>query len=479
MHPLIRSLSLTTDSNCRLFSDSGGCDIDLSRFHQLRSLSWKAPNPENMSTISVAIRRNSPHLQKLELDLVNWPRLWADLASSIVDIDEDGFEAQNFFVGKVLGQNESSTRPLLPAIRVLSLTQIPLLASLAYAINFDTLVSLTLRMCPGMNNFLERVVQLRFPIKLKTLEFHATDSILGEICNETIAHFLDAFEGLEELFIYQSHPLSTLSLWEIISVRHTTLKRFVHHQRGLEIDELDHSEEEFNVQDRSITGRNIHRLKNDPLQNPLTRLDLEFIGLACLPEGVKYLLLPFKAKTSLKVLHIRQSVSDLERFPSWTVSHSPVLAPSDRRSPVTMDIGHVVDMDDYMDIDGFMINDMFSCSDADSPISETRGFATGSGVTEAVAGRYQAPRVPKLRKKFRPFVDWAFGPEGIASLQMIIFGDFAYGGRAGAENNCLYGRCTDGTSNYRIVGRYETAWKEVRDTYHNAIEACPSEPLFM
>lgn len=99
-------------------------------------------------------------------------------------------------------------------------------------------------------------------------------------------------------------------------------------------------------------------------------------------------------------------------------------------------------------------------------------------MTEAATGGDEARDGRKLRNEFRRFVDWVFGPEGIASLQIIIFGDFAYGGRVNlTRDNLVYRRCIEGGNNHRLVSEYGAEWVEVRDAYRNAVEACPVSPL--
>lgn len=135
-------------------------------------------------------------------------------------------------------------------------------------------------MCPGWEQFLERVVQLKFSIKLTTLEFQASDSLLSEFDgDDSLQGFLGAFEGLEELFICQPGPIQApLRLWECISGRHETIKRFVHHQRTIDTDEESASfEEGCDIPDLSIFGRDMRRIRDDPSQNSLGGLDLNLL----------------------------------------------------------------------------------------------------------------------------------------------------------------------------------------------------------
>lgn len=282
--PLIRSLRLTTDFTCLHYFDAE-CGIDLSRFRQLRQLSWKAPNADNLDTLSVAIRNNSTHLEKLELDFVHWQKLQDDLGYYDDNDDTSGILPQNYFIRRVLFLNKRSPRPLLPANRVLSLSQVPIAAEMTDVVNFDILVSLTLRICLGWDRFLQRVTQLNVPINLKTLEIQESSSVSCSWTEDILADFLNAFEGLEELYISHVGPVPALDFWNRIIHRHTTLKRFVHHQRTIDIDdESPHFEEEHDLSDLAILGRELRQIKEAPSQNPLAWLNLEFIGLACVPE---------------------------------------------------------------------------------------------------------------------------------------------------------------------------------------------------
>lgn len=280
---LLESLSLTTDSTCDQSYDAD-CDIELSSFCKLQSLSWRAPNAVNIEALSVVIPKNSAHLQKLELDFVNWPELRDSLALYSDDEDENDITAENYFAAQVLRLNIRSPRILLPAIRVLSLSQVPLVAEMASAINFDTVASLTLRSCPAWDKFLGRVLELNLPIKLRALEIQESDDVASGWGEHILASFLDAFEGLEELSISHLGPTDAIELWDHTIHHQTTLKRFVYHQRIINIDdESSNLEEEEDFPYLTILGPSMQRIRENPLQNPLARLDLECIGLACIP----------------------------------------------------------------------------------------------------------------------------------------------------------------------------------------------------
>lgn len=283
-HSQIRSLNLTTDPFCH----PSECDIDLSAFRQLRTLSWKGPRAEDLDALSVAILGNSAHLRKLELDLVSWPQLLYDLGISgdeEDEEDEDGRIADNYFTRTILCLDKCSPQPLLPAIRVLSLSQVPVSASMVFAVDFPAIESFTLRRCPGWDELLEHVLHLGLSIKLSILEIQETDDVTHGEADHTLAQFLSAFEGLQELFISHQGPSHTLALWELFRGRHSTLRRFVYHQRTIDMEEdSPYFEEARDLPDLSLIEEDKHLLRENPAQSPLAELHIECLGLACVPE---------------------------------------------------------------------------------------------------------------------------------------------------------------------------------------------------
>ena len=136
-------------------------------------------------------------------------------------------------------------------------------------------------------------------------------------------------------------------------------------------------------------------------------------------------MLPFTSKTSLKVLHIRQSESDANRgCTSWAV-YSRYNRPEE---------------------------------------------------AEEVEGH------PTLRPEFCQFAEWAFGPQGIGSLCLVVYGDFAYGRSRDPGLNLERGKililCRDTSDrakrNFRVV-REDSPQARILDEYRDALGACPIE----
>jgi hypothetical protein len=285
--PFLRSLSLITDPMCY---GPEYDELDLSSFHRLQSLRWKAMHTKDLTALAPAIRLNRAHLRTLELEVSNWRVIQIELDLSSDEDSEDrdseeGSTADRFFAEKILGLHRRRPRLLLPQLRVLNLTQVPLRAAMAHAINFDTLGSLTLRMCPGWCGFIKTALELGVPLRLATLEIQETDNVSGGLGIYTIMDLLNGFRGLEELFISHSGPEEPLDIWNAIANCHPTLRRFVHHQRTVDTDEESPNfEQEEDLPDMALFGRDVRLLREDSLRNnPLARLDLECIGLCCLP----------------------------------------------------------------------------------------------------------------------------------------------------------------------------------------------------
>ncbi|UPL00365.1 hypothetical protein LCI18_011299 [Fusarium solani-melongenae] len=434
------------------FADKVESLLDHMEPDQLQS--FRALVPDHIQPLSVVLQNNSVHLNSLELDFANLLEIYSignsldhdendasdssgdqdngvsNTSSNTSDVENEKacrFKKPSFFASTMLGVDPNSPTLLFPRIRVLSLSLVPLTASMASVFNFDTLLSLKLRLCPRWEVFIECVLKLNRPIKLKTLEIQVDDN------EDTILDLVDAFEGLEELFLSHTGPVPELQIWEILARRHTTLRRLIH-PLGLR-----------DLADLSIYGRDMRRIKGDPSKNPLAELHLEFVGLACIPGRMKYILLPFTSKTSLKAIHIRQTMSDISNFRSWALVD--ILPPLISRA--NDDASSDSDLTTYTE-------DSIPGSDWDFDFTQ---------------------REPELRNEFCYFAEWAFGLDGIPSLDIIAFGDFAYGGREN-DRNVLLGRNTSGTSNFRMLEAKAGEWKDALDKYHVAMGACPVDHLF-
>ncbi|KAK3300725.1 uncharacterized protein B0H64DRAFT_21776 [Chaetomium fimeti] len=455
-NPSLRSLTLTTDPGCQT-PGAPDSDIDLSALCKLQSLRWRGPGVRHLDTLSLAIENNSGRLQRLELDFIRWGSLERDM----MELKKTNLlEAREWCANNIFGLARQSPQPILSAIRELSLAGMPLSDGMARTINLDTLVSLKLRECKNWVGFLEGIIHLGVPIRLKALELRDSRAVTQRDAPVTLNRFLNAFDGLEELFVsywnssrrtyvgYWHH--ASLGIWSGANHHRATLKRLGYHRRWTEW-----ACPEGDVLDLDLRMWGISQIGyEDPSQHQLAELDLDFIGLSCPPDQLEEILLPFSFNASLKVLHIRQSGY------GWSL---------------------VLEEDEINK--GFF---RMSSEEQQKLALEQESEESERGVEgghDTTADEYDAGLRARIRPEFKDFAEWAFGPQGIRSLQAIAYGDFSCSGRVGRPRRmeqlllCRNAHVGDGeNTNFRIV-RKDDPGVRVLDEYHDALQALPMEPL--
>jgi hypothetical protein len=120
----------------------------------------------------------------------------------------------------------------------------------------------------------------------------------------------------------------------------------------------------------------------------------------------KSILTPFTMNSTVKILHVRRSgfylIDPLRNLgPGLSNSYPPYSSPSSDHAISIPNTAHIV-------------------------------------VENAEAAKIRA-----LPTDLRDFCNWAFGPDGVSSLQVFAFGDFSFSGRY-EEHNHLFCRCLEG-----------------------------------
>ncbi|KAI1278177.1 hypothetical protein F5Y07DRAFT_360976 [Xylaria sp. FL0933] len=416
----LRSLHLITNSWCGHAWGNNDTEIDLSSFRQLRSLGWKAPSPKNLKALLVALQLNSMHLQELDLDLVD-----LEAARTWTWVDEnDEYENGSYDLGVILGMDRRSLRPYFPALRVLSLTEVRITPSMMAMADFSTLAFLTLRRCPGFAEFLGHIAKQTSTINLQRLEFEYWEGEAGQI--REIREFISAFVNLEELFILPYGYHDAIDLWNTLATNLRSLRKFVYHQTDRDEDN-DH--ELMDLQDLSIARFNSKALlgKNSIQHHPFSRLDLECLGLSCAPgKLLKSILRPFQTKNSLKLLHLRQSYKDLPYYKCLGLKKR------------FLDNGGLMSLDDGLK--GGMMD--------------------------------QAEALRGLRSRSRRFLEWAFGLNGLPSLQVVAFGDFSTSD-AHSKHNIIACRDTNESTRFQIISPSHPKMYTILLEYGDVLRACP------
>lgn len=219
------------------------------------------------------IHTNAKTLKHLEVDLVNWERFGYYCHRNPYDDGPRGLEHWIRFwrvpEGKFWG-------PTHTALQTLCLTEVALSRKSVGMFDFSVLRTLRLRNCEGWDSFLKHAVGLHLPIGLKTLEITAKPGLLSCDADEVLSRFLEAFDGLEELYVGIEGPLLSNELWPGVIAHRATLKRFVHHQRTTGEDLHPHLGQEVDADLLLDAG--------DAFLQTLDKFQIEAIGLSINPE---------------------------------------------------------------------------------------------------------------------------------------------------------------------------------------------------
>ncbi|CVK95060.1 uncharacterized protein FMAN_13286 [Fusarium mangiferae] len=165
----ISTLKLTTYPFCQRYN-SRERKIDLSSFHHLLNFSWRGPSSDNLRALATSLKNNKPHLDTLEIDLVDWPHLRKALGYQN-DVERvRRMRARDYVNKMILGLDTHSPHITFPNLHTLALSRVPLTATLVQSINFEVLRSLTIRSCPQWYDFVLTIARRRIPVRLKKLE---------------------------------------------------------------------------------------------------------------------------------------------------------------------------------------------------------------------------------------------------------------------------------------------------------------------
>lgn len=244
-HPHLKSLQLRD-------GDDGPWDrpwLEEMKFLDLQSLNWgNIATHEVLAGLGTLILLNARTLKSLSVSLRCYDELrddyWGYLeGTEAEDVDEDSMgnflprELFKKFLEAPTQPNDTVAGCLTPTVvdekRQLDLEQLLLekcpLDDSAYGvfsscIDLSSLQKLTLRRCPETHQFLEAWISSKDAIKLKSLE------ILLETGSEGIVSFLNAFTGLENLYLLFENldNMSRLdTIFESIYHHEETLRRLV------------------------------------------------------------------------------------------------------------------------------------------------------------------------------------------------------------------------------------------------------------
>ncbi|KAF4340759.1 hypothetical protein FBEOM_5320 [Fusarium beomiforme] len=463
-HRYIQTLSFVTDPFCSRFNRwTRNVDLNLSVFLNLRCLSWKAPMACHFDEIARLVQHNARQLEELDIELQSCSKDWENRDSEMIHRRDNPEEwdktlASTMLTRQMFGHEantlEASERACFPKLRSLKLTRVPLRDEIAgievtaESINLRSLRCLTLRMCPYWMPLLANSIECNATHQLESLEmldFYLNSPRETATRKEkVILEFIGSFKGIRELSISTTGSTLALGFWEHVAGHASTLRIFIYHQRIPDQDEeLLNARMGRDSSDLGISQEDRDRIRQYPGQNPLSKLNLEFIGLSCAPNYLKDIILPFVSKRSLKVLHIRHTEANSDLNPSGIFNQDLNLRNAEAES-------NSVPLNDTKNE-----HESLDTEDEGNPSLKIQESTTA--VNERTEWKQRL-----LQQSFRNFVDWAFSPEGIRSLEYIAAGDFSHRNRY-SEHDVLICRATTET-NYLVIGQESDGpeWRDIK-----------------
>ena len=137
--------------------------------------------------------------------------------------------------------------------------------------------------------------------------------------------------------------------------------------------------------------------------------------------------------------------------------------------------------------------DVMTGSDASSNASTSNsGKSPSSTHSTASLDRLENAEIQCLPTELREFTNWAFGPHGLPTLEVLAFGDFSYDGRFDVRNKlfCRHTRSTgypgDDTSQqihdkllltFRPVRENDRKLWDLIDRNTEFLKACPTDSI--
>ncbi|KAF6842769.1 hypothetical protein CMUS01_02762 [Colletotrichum musicola] len=182
--------------------------------------------------------------------------------------------------------------------------------------SLEFLQSLQLRHCYAWEDMIRMFNERAEPVKLKSLELQWVDDYSSD-GKQDLLTFLRSFQGLEELIIHvtTNNQADSPKIWQAALHHRESLGRFVYHQKAFYL--FKQIPIIYDMPDLGFV---------DPVDcengsaDLLGKLDFVTLGLlCCYPTYMQSFVSKFASRTSLQVLHMRQSGKELYNY-SWATS---------------------------------------------------------------------------------------------------------------------------------------------------------------
>ncbi|KFY58186.1 hypothetical protein V496_06227 [Pseudogymnoascus sp. VKM F-4515 (FW-2607)] len=486
----LEALTLITGSECHYEDDDL---LDLSQFRALRQISWIGLHSDShFMDLQYALETNSKHLTHLRLEYVNQPDVSCfgdnhDTDGDDANSGDQGIYYRNYFAREALGLKRSAISlgdVMFPSLSSLSLGCVPLKnaeKALVHALNISGLRHLSLRQCPGMDNFLTEVAASGQILSLLSLEY--TCGAGGYDMCAALEGIFRIAPNLTDLFLLLPGPTSTLEFWRALAHSRLPITRFIYHQRWVNFDENSspYAKEE-DLSNLSLVPRDMDEVKKAGEQHPFAQMNLECLGLGADPRHIMGIIGSPSATKSLKLLHIRKSGSDMV---GSMVSRTHCGYPDLMSDSEEMEIDDDRDLEDDIEtqmLGGSAVRDMLRAGDSLSLRQALLESASSIRDGESIGDSEAMVELRKLPRNVIAFSHWAFGADGIPSLQVLAYGDFSFEGRFKSENIILCRQAwtipkEDTTLPFRPIRDSDINMMELVSENMDFLGACPVDTI--
>lgn len=437
----IRSLSLITSVECSNPKKDNAEPILLTRFDRIRKFSWKRlQSPREYQTLRGFLCTNSKILDDFTVESGRPEPKYGPATR--------GRDSIKF----VLPCTPDNSSQCFPPLRSLSVSGFSFNATdemKTPMIDFSRLRSLALQNCTDTPLLFRNVLESGQHIALKHLDLKFEDRIYQGWNTSILLSFLQAFEGLEDLYLMIDPVLPTEVYWDSTTRHHWTLKRFLYHERGTDIGRYSHNLElKIRYSDAALKWGNKNRaypwlmypwggIDADsspaefesavtPLHSILAATTLDCLALCDSPAVLRKVLESYVSQLTFTLLHVRRTARELpydllETIEKW------IRLGSHGENPYYL-----------------------------SSFSVTREYNLCMGLFD--------------------LLNWAFGPGGPPRLQVLAFGDFSHDGRF-PKQSILFCRQPLPSSKitWRLAKRDETAIFDGIDRPWEFLGACPRD----
>ncbi|CAG8064698.1 unnamed protein product [Penicillium salamii] len=392
----LKRLSLVTDGTCPQTSNH----LDgLSELSCLKELEWEGiQHPAEVHSLEQCIRQNLSHLTCLSISFVPSSNAH-NLCWDVLGLQ---WPSPSLWGG---------TKTLSP-LSTLLLSKVTLLSNLSPSdsLIFENLRVLKLRDCPNQLQLLGNLSRCQIPMRLEhfesCLDFQLQDPV-GDHDFSAFVDFLLSFHGLQRLHLRLSNLPSTESrIQDVIRHHQSTLETIIYHERQLAPLDDDGLFEEI----RDVLPEWIPRLSTIIIPHKVTAL-----ALCAAPSSVKLFLPSASRHSRLQLLHLRFSGCERihRNIRQEILTHLCEKQTNSLRVDYLSQYGQASASLPSTDCDyDSLFDDIFEALPIDDTVAQDATIDCSAGRTEA--------------EEFLSFAEWAFGPLGIPSLQVLALGDFSH-----------------------------------------------------